>query len=163
VPVSSVNHWTGQQNQGQVSALAGGGGSSQGPPQASCLQPPFITPQLPAPFYNPPACPDLSAARPGHPTGATAERERADTHHLSVSLSQSEGDGRRIGKLRQGRGIELRPESPTLIPIGCQGVYAISSSQGTRRDVPLEPGMGAELTRRLPRRGQAGFVFGRFG
>lgn len=45
--VSSVNHWTGEQNQGQVSAVDWGQeGCSRGTPRGSCLQPPFITSQL---------------------------------------------------------------------------------------------------------------------
>lgn len=131
-------------------------GAAQGPPEA------------PAPSYNLPACPvspvphwctqpEQEPSRRG-PTSATCP-----SLGNCSSLSRSAGDVPQTGKLRHGRGVELRPGSPTLITIGCRGVDDIRNSRGIRRDAPLERGLCAELTRRSPRRWQPGAVFGRFG
>lgn len=123
----------------------------------------------PVPSYNLPALPSVSATELGCPTGAMVGRERAEVHGRSLSrcssLGRSNRDARQIRKLRQSRGVELRPGSPTLITIGRQGVFHVSSSQGIRRDVLLDVGLWvcAELARRLPSASWARSVLRRFG
>lgn len=95
-------------------------------------------------------------------------RERAEVHSRSLSscssLGRSNRDARQIRKLRHSQGVKLHPGSPTLITIGRQGVFHISSSEGIRRDVLLDAGLGvcAELARHSPSAWRARSVLRRF-
>lgn len=133
-------------------------GCSRGPPRGSCLQPPFITSQ-PAPV-------SLLLGWGIQPEQQPSWRGLASTASpsaIAAALAKAIEMQDRLGSSGKAGVSSCTQGSPTLITIGCQGVYNISNSKGIRRDVPLDPGMCTELTRRLPRRWQAGFVFRRFG
>lgn len=112
-----MNHWMGEQNQGLVPAVEQGQeGCSHQAPKAPASSP-FTTSHLaPVPL----------------PLDWSIQQEQKSGIQCSDcgSPSQSNRDTRQIGKLWHGRGVELRPGSPTLITIGCQGVYDINNSKG---------------------------------